>query len=248
MNEHKITKRFLLILIVSLISFNGIAQDDTTKDKMEYPDHTLHPAAPPPEEIFYRGSLQLGGGLVYAITNTALRRTLGGVYFAHASGDYVIAQHIYGGLELENAQFGNTEYGANINTLMFFYNVGVKIGYYTFMKNDFLFCYSLSGGPSEIVFFNAPNPAPKGGFREKSFFLTPNLLAAYRVNNELRIGLEITYAFLGYRYDPTLTGVQQYLDPYDPKWANFPVTYFEWGFGLYYAFKEEAHRTISPEN
>ncbi len=238
MNGHKIKRRFLLILIVSLISFNGFSQEDTTKDKMEYPDHRLTPSEAPTEEIFYKGSLQMGGGIAYAVTNKALRVTLGGVYFAHVSGNFIFAQHLYGGLELESAQFGNTGYGVPNNTLMFIYNAGVKFGYYTYMQNDFLFCYSLSGGPSEIVYYNAPNPAPKGGFRERSFFLTPNMLASYRVNNELRIGLELTYSFMGYKFDPKLTGLDQLLNDYNPAWANNPISYFEWGFGLYWAFDE----------
>lgn len=205
---------------------------------MQYPDHSIQPAAPASEEIFYKGSVDLGGGIVYAITNKALRVSLGGVYFGHASGDYVFAQHLYGGLELESAQFGNTGYGVNYNTLMFLYNVGVKFGYYTFMQKDFLFCYSISGGPTQIAFYDAPNPAPKGGFKEYSFFLTPNMLASYRVNNELRIGLELSYSLMGYHFDPALTGLDQYINNYNPAWANFLTMYFEWGFGLYYAFDE----------
>jgi len=107
------------------------------------------------------------------------------------------------------------------------------------MQNDFLFCYSLSAGPSLIQYSNAYTAAPKGGFRQTSFFVTPNILAGYRVNNELRIGLELTYEFLDYRFDPALTGLDQ-KEPvgYSTSWASAPTMYIEWGFALYWAFDE----------
>ncbi len=218
-----------------LISFHCFSQQDTG---MRYPDHTLTPAAPATEEIFYKGSVQIGGGVVYALTNKALRQSLGGDYAGHVSGNFVVAQHIFVGGEAEWAQFGNTEIGASVNTIMIVYNAGIKVGYYTYMQNDFLFCYSLSAGPSLIHYNNAYTPAPKGGFNEKSFFLTPNVLAGYRVNNELRIGLEVTYEFLGYKFDPALTGLDQKIFGYNTSWANAPTMYIEWGFGLYWAFDE----------
>jgi len=235
----KIKKIAFLILIGILLSFHGFSQVDSSKNKMEYPDHTLVAAPPATEEIFYKGSLQAGGGIVYVLSNKALRMTLGGDYEGHFSGNYVLAPHIYGGLELENAQFGNTEYGANINTIMIIYNAGIKMGYYTYMQNDFLFCYSISGGPSLITFSKAPKPAPKGGFKTTSFFITPNFLASYRVNNELRIGLDFTYGFMGYRFDPAWIGLDQMEPPdYNTSWAKANVMYFEWGFGIYWAFAE----------
>ena len=231
----KINKVFFPVLIGILISFHCFSQQDTG---MRYPDHSLTPAPPATEETFYKGSLQAGGGVVYALSNKALRSSLGGDYEGHFSGNFVIAQHLYAGVETEWTQFGNTEYGANINTIMILYNAGVKVGYYTYMQNDFLFCYSLSAGPSLIQYSNAYTPAPKGGFRETSFFLTPNFLASYRVNNELRIGLEITYTFLSYQFNPVLTGLDQKINGYDPSWASGPTMYIEWGFGLYWAFDE----------
>jgi len=175
---------------------------------------------------------------MYVLFNKALRKSLGGDYEGHFSGNFVVAPHIYTGLEIEASQFGNTSFVAMASTLMFVFNAGAKIGYYTFMQKDFLFCYSLSAGPSLIRYSHAILPAPNGGFQVTSFFIAPNVLLSYRVNNELRIGIDVTYSFLGYHFDPTLTGLDQELNGYTPAWSHDPVMYVEWGFGLYWAFDE----------
>jgi hypothetical protein len=149
----------------------------------------------------------------------------------------VLIPHLFAGLELENTQLGSPSVIAAYNTSMFIYNAGLKVGYYTYMQNDFLFCYSISLGPSLIQYTDAPSPAPKGGFKQESFFATPNILAAYRVNNELRIGLELSYSFMGYRFDPAYTGISQFI-VYSPSNINAITSYVEWGFGVYYAFAE----------
>jgi hypothetical protein len=235
MSIFKIKKHLLLLCIGTLVSLHCFSQDDTKDDGKQYPQHDLTPAPAPFEEVLYKGSIQGGGGIVYPVTNKALRLTLNGVYNLHLCANYVFAQHILGGIELENTEFGSTADVVPYSTTMGVYNVGLKIGYYTFMQNDFLFCYSLSGGPSLIKYTNAPNPAPKGGFRATSFFITPSLLAAYRVNDQLRIGLELTYGFIGYRFDPNYTGLEQFIGPVE---SSTITTYFEWGFGLYWAFSE----------
>ncbi len=233
----KIKKHFLFLFIAGLFSVHCFAQDDKGDEK-QYPQHDLTAAPPATEEIFYRGSIQIGGGIMYAITNKALRSSLGGEYSGHCSGNFVIAPHIYTGLELEWAQFGNTSFVANASTIMSVFNAGVKIGYYTFMQKDFLFCYSLSGGPSLVKYSHAILPSPKGGFQVTSFFVAPNMFIGYRVNNELRIGLDLTFNFMGYHFDPTLTGLDQTLPGYTDAWSHDPTMYFQWGFGLYWAFAE----------
>jgi len=70
------------------------------------------------------------------------------------------------------------------------------------------------------------------------------MLASYRVNNELRIGLELSYIFMSYKFDPAYTGINQYI-VYDPaKDANAITTYFEWGFGVYWAFAEGKNKVF----
>ncbi|HTB31625.1 MAG TPA: hypothetical protein VK808_06345 [Bacteroidia bacterium] len=238
MSSIKIKKKFLLILIGVLVSFHCFSQLDTDANKMEYPDHSLIAAPPPPEEIFYKGSLQAGGGIAFPVFNKALRESLNGVYNLHLSGNYVVAQHIYLGLELEDTQLGNTASNASFSTEMFIYNVGLKFGYYTYMQNDFLICYSLSAGPSESLYSNVPAPSPKGGFKQMSYFMTPNMLIAYRVNNELRIGLDVSIIFMTLRFNTDYLGISQLLPDYSPSDAEGITVCAQIGFGLYWAFDE----------
>ncbi len=234
MGKLKFRTHFLLLLIGTFVSFNCFAQDEKADEK-QYPQHDLTPAPPANEEILYKGSLELGGGIVYPITNKALRTTFNGIYSGHFSANYIFAPHILGGVELENTQFGSNGLEAPYSTSMLIFNAGLKIGYYTFMQNDFLFVYSISGGPSLITYNKTPNAAPKGGFKQNSFFITPNWLASYRVNNELRIGLDITVGVMGLKFDPAFTGLDKYIGPIE---TNTITTFWEWGFGLYWAFSE----------
>jgi hypothetical protein len=233
----KIKKHFFLLLVGTLISLHCSCQEDSTGNIIMR-DHALMPTPAPTEEIFYKGSVEAGAGEIIPITNKALRTSFSGVYDLHLSGNYVIAPHIFAGLELEDAQLGNAFVNAVYNTQMTLYDVGVKIGYYTYMQNDFLFCYSLSAGPSLIIYSDAVIPAPRGGFREQSFFARPEMLAGYRVNDELRVGIDISILLLGYHFNPATTGISEDIN-YDPsKDINGLTTCVGLGFGIYWAFDE----------
>lgn len=233
----KLEKQYLLLFLGAVISINCFSQEDSTGNII-MKDHTLMPTPAPPEEIFYKGSVEGGGGAIIPLTNKALRLSLSGVYDIHFSGNYVLAPHIYTGLELEDVQLGNAFVDEPYNTLMTMYNAGVKVGYYTYMQNDFLFSYSLGAGPSLILYSDAPNPAPKGGFREQSFFARGDMLIGYRVNDELRVGVDISFLLLGYRFDPATTGINQYII-YNPATDTRGLTTsVGLGFGLYWAFAE----------
>jgi hypothetical protein len=233
----KIKKHLLLLLIGILAPFYCFSQDDSGSYK---PGHNpdLVPLPPPGSEIFYRGSVQGGGGLVIPFSNKALRLSLVGQYYLHFSANYVLVPHIYAGIEIENSELIPSAI-APYNTQMFIYNAGLKFGYYTFMQHDFLFSYSLSLGPTLVVYLqNHPTPSPKGGYKQQTYFATPSMLASYRVNDELRVGIEFSYIILSYRYNPAYTGISQLIPDYNPSYANAPMSYFELGFGIYYAFAE----------
>jgi len=234
----KMKKQILVLVIGTLVSLHCFSQEDTNKTEAPYPDHTLISPPPPPEEIFYKWSLQGGGGIIYPVTNKALGVSLSGQYYLHFSGNYILIPHLFTGLEFEGTEFGSTSSIAAYNTLMFVYNAGIKVGYYTFMQKDLLFVYSLSFGPSMIKYVGAPTPTPSA--YQTSIFMTPNVLASFRVNDELRIGIELSYMFNSYRFDPAYTGIAQFVNgQYDPvKDITGITTYFEWGFGVYWAFAE----------
>jgi hypothetical protein len=124
---------------------------------------------------------------------------------------------------------------------MYIYGIGVKGGYYTYMQKDVLFCYSVSMGPALIKYYYTPDSPPKGGFVQKTFFITPNILAALRVNDELRIGLEISYVVMAYHFDPAYTGINQYVVYNPAKDINALTSCAEFGFGVYWAFDEPKH-------
>lgn len=240
----KTKMRLSLLVAAMLVSFSCFSQSDSSGSSEQsseqiMKDHILIAEPPSPEEDFYKGSIEGGAGTIVPITNRALRLSLGGVYSLHISGNFVIVPHIFAGLELEDDELGSSS-DLGYNTSMFIYNAGVKIGYYTYMQQDFLFCYSLSFGPSLLAYTNAAIPAPKGGFRAQTFFITPNVFIGYRINDELRVGADFSILCMGYQFNPSTIGIQDLLPAsYNPaKDNNAITTCFEGGFGLYWAFDE----------
>lgn len=215
-------------------SFLCFSQTDSSGSSGNLLPKMLMPEPAPPVEIFYQGSVEGGGGAIIPLTNKALRISLGGVYEVHFSGEYVLAPHLFVGIEAEDIQLGNTAQDAPYNTLMTMYNIGVKAGYYTYMQNDFFFCYSLSAGPSLITYSSAPSSAAQ----QKSFFITPGMFAGYRINDELRVGVDIFCVILGYRFDPAYSGIAQYIIYNPAKDINGLTSCAGLGFGLYWAFRE----------
>ena len=235
MKGFKINRQFFLFFVGILLSFHCFAQDSLGFGGGGAPT-VLMPEPAPLEEIFYKGSAEGGGGAIVPITNRALRLSLGGVYDTHLSGEYVMAPHLFVGLELEDVQLGNTAQDEPYNTLMTMYNAGIKFGYYSYMQDDIFFCYSLGAGPSMIIYSEALIPAP----RQISVFIRPDLLAAYRINDELRVGVDISLMLLASRFDPAYVGVAQYLPgSYNPAKDNNGITScVGLGFGFYWAFLE----------
>ena len=228
----------LFFLCCLAFSTSVFAQDDKdNKEENEAPEQ-LAPIPPPANEIFYQGSLYGGGGIIYPVTNHALGMSLQGVYYLHVSPQYVVAPHLFVGLELENNQLGITGTISAYNVNMFTYAAGAKIGYYSYMQRDFFLSAFVSGGMSYIKFSNVPIAAPKGGFYKEAPFFTPGFFVGYRVNDELRIGLELSYIFNLYQFDPNFIGLENYRQ-YSASDIKGITTCFAWGFGVYCAFFEK---------
>src|SRR5580692_5115867 len=105
MTGYKINTCFLLLCIGMLVSFHSFSQD--TGSYIPQPNKDLVALPPPSSEIFYRGSMEGGGGVVFPVTNKALRISFVGEYYAHLSANYIFIHHIFGGLEFENTEFGS---------------------------------------------------------------------------------------------------------------------------------------------
>lgn len=237
MRETGIKWRFVLVCVIGIFfSLRCFSQDDNgTPPQVD--NSNLAPSPPPAAEYFYRGSLEGGGGIAIPFSNKALRISLSGQYYLHLSANYIVAHHIFAGLEFENTELGSTSSIAAFNTLMFIYNAGVKAGYYTYMQHDFLFCYSLCLGPSLITYTQSTPALPKNVSGQSSYFVAPNIMVGYRLNDELRIGLEASYILLPYRFDPGDLGLSQLVN-YSSRDTSAPTSYFEIGFGFYWAFAE----------
>jgi hypothetical protein len=234
MKGFKINRQFFPFFIGILVSFHCFSQDDSSGSTNQLPVNVMMPEPAPMEEIFYKGSVEAGGGAIIPITDKALRISLGGVYDTHCSGEYVLAPHLFAGLELEDVQLGNTAQDAPYNTIMTIYNAGIKFGYYTYMQSDFFVCYSLSAGPSVIVYSDALIAAP----RQISFFIRPNMLACYRINDELRVGIDISVMLIGSKFDPAYSGIAQYIIYNPSKDINTMTSCVGLGFCFYWAFHE----------
>lgn len=181
-------------------------------------------------------SVEASGELIYPIGNFALRNNFGGVYSVHLSCQHSIAKGLYGGFEFQNHQLSEvtpvTFRVAIATTNQFFYNAGLKVSYYSSEQNDWFFTASVVGGESWMVFNSVKGiPEPKGGFNKQAIFFSPRICESLRVNDELRIGLEVSYYYVGYAFDPNYVGITQ---TYSSSQTSGATMFWGWGFSINY--------------
>ena len=190
-----------------------------------------------PVKVYFPISLEAGGDLWYPITSFALKNNFGGVYFAHAAIQHQIYKGLYAGLELQNGQISEvtpqTYRIAIATTNLFAYNAGLKVSYYSDESGDWFFSASITAGGSWLAYNKLPanGPMTEAQLSKKVFFLNPCIRESLKVNDELRIGLEIMYSYYPYNFSPYNVGITQ---TYSDSQLSGPMTYLAWGFNLTY--------------
>jgi len=107
----------------------------------------------------------------------------------------------------------------------------LKLAYYSAQNKDWFFSGSIAAGPSILFFTNVPDPVPPQGESKHAIFVCPRICESLRVNDELRIGLEMSYTYESYAFDPTYVNLQQTYPSSQTKGAS---TFLGWGFNLIY--------------
>lgn len=183
----------------------------------------------------YPYSVEGGGELTYPLSNFAYKDNFGGVYSLHASFQRQLVGGLYVGLEIQDNQTSEvtpiTFRVAVATTNIFFYNAGLKISYYSSQAGNWLFCGSVTAGESFVEFTKVPVAPPPGGYGKQAFFFTPRICESYRVNEELFIGLEVSYSMYGYVFDPNYVGVTK---SYSGNQVGGNTSFLNWGFGIHY--------------
>ena len=141
---------------------------------------------------------------------------------------------MYGGFELQNSEISEVTpvtYRIAVSTTnMFFYNAGLKLAYYGSELNTWFFSGSLVVGKSLMLFNHVSGiPTPSGGFKKEATFFCPRVSESLKVNDELRIGLEITFTYVAYKFDPLYINLTTQTYP-----PGGPCTFLGWGFNLNY--------------
>lgn len=181
-------------------------------------------------------SLEAAGELWYPAANYALKDNFGGVYSWHASVQCDLFKNLYGGLEFQNNEISqSTPVTFRIATATaneFFYNLGAKVSYYSSQSADWFFSASVVAGESWMLINKVQGiPEPPGGFKSQAFFLSPRISESLRVNDQLRIGLELTYNYYNYTFDPTSLGITK---QYSGSQTSGNTTLIGWGFNITY--------------
>ncbi|HSY77502.1 MAG TPA: hypothetical protein VK890_11630 [Bacteroidia bacterium] len=196
---------------------------------------------PPVKDDFYKYSIQAGTEITYATSNHALVLDFpNGVYAANVAVNASITKRLYVGAEFYDDQFAVsvTRYSA-INPRLFLYMGGLRVGYRSATGNDFLFNASVTAGPAYINFTDVTLVTPpKGGFSQKSQFGQLMITENYRCVEQLWIGLDISFTYMPYQYNPGYIGMNT-LYPFVPSDYQGPTTFIGWGFQLFYVFSKK---------
>jgi len=189
-------------------------------------------------DVFYKYNVQGGAEITYPITNTAMVKTFVGIYSVNASFDFSILKRLYVGPEVFDNEFAiaaNPRY-FSLNPRMFDYMGGLRIGYHSSndKSNDFMFNASFTGGMSHIVFTNYLIPAAP---QDKPFG-TMFIMESYRFTDQCWIGLDISYTYLNYAFDPNYIGIENSGFTYYPSDSKGNVSFIGWGFQVLYSFSK----------
>ncbi len=189
---------------------------------------------------YYPYIIEGGGELIYPLGNYALDSNFGGVFFAHLSVQTKVYKRLNAGLEFQINQISEVSSQpfpiATATPHIYFYNPGLKISYNSSEINLWYFSGSLVAGPSILYFTNIPGL--NHGVESKSYFVSTRISEALKVNDELRVGLEISLLLEGYAFHPidVNLGVN---DP--PSETSASSLFFGWGFNVTYFLGKAKH-------
>jgi hypothetical protein len=235
-NFTKNIKKGILLFAAIGVAFVACAQDNDDNE----PDTRTPTQKESTIQAYYPFSLEAGGELCFPIENFALVDNFNGVYSWHVSGQFMLFKHFEGGFEFQNLQLATaaSEQARTvyiISTNEFFYNLGVKLSYYSSESSQWFFNPSFVVGQSWIVFDNVlPCPRPPGGYKQQAFFLTPRVSEGIRVDDALRIGASVDYTFVNYAFSPTYVGITS--KQYNSQQTIKPSQFLSWGFYATYFF------------
>ncbi len=224
-NMRKLCTLFLIMIAIPMFSF---AQKDEGQQMI--------PTSSGGSDKFFKYSVQAGTDITYALTDPAFVRDFtNGIYAFNAAIDASITKRVYIGAEGYDNEFGNAfpRY-SYVSPRMFLYMGGVRLGYHSSTKNDFLFNATFTGGEGIVQFTGAPVDPP----RAKSIFGSLRIMEAYRLDEQVWIGLHISYTYLPYTYNPYDIGIGQSF-PYIPSDYHGPLTYIGWGLQIFYTFGKQ---------
>jgi hypothetical protein len=219
-------KSFLLCLGI-IASLHAMGQDN---DQMPSTNTTTHTNS----DTYYKYSLQGGVEVPYPMGDNAFFKSLVGIYMFHVAQQFSINKHLYGGVEFQDAEFSISINPVNytITPNMFTYLGGLDFGYHTTMAKDFMTSITLFAGEAVINYTSAPIHIKAS----EPTFETISLMEGYTVDEDLRIGFEVTFTSINYTFDPYAIGINNAGISFEPSDIKSPMTYFSWGLGIYWGF------------
>ena len=219
-------KTYLLCLGI-FASFSVFAQDN---DQMPATTTITHTAV----DTYYKYSLQAGVDVPYPMADNALVKSLVGIYMFHVAQQFSINKHLYAGVEFQDAEFSISINPVNytVTPNMFMYQGGAVFGYHTTMAKDFMTSITLFAGEAIINYTSAPIHIKAS----EPTFETLSLSEGYVVDDDLRIGFEVSFTSINYTFDPYAIGINNAGISFEPSDVKSPTMYFSWGLGIYWGF------------
>lgn len=213
-----------LVCLGIIVSSHAIGQDD---DQMPASNHNG-------TDTYYKYSIQGGVGIPYPVTDNALVKSLVGIYMFHVAQQFSITKRLFAGVEFQDAEFaiGTNALYNSINPDLFMYHGGIDVGYHSSMARDFMSSVRLTIGEAIVNYTSAPIHVSAA----EPTFMNLNLFEGYTVNEDLRIGIEASFTYVGYTFDPYAIGIGHAGFTFIPSDIKNPTIYLSWGLGLYWVF------------
>lgn len=223
-------------LCLLLLPFLGLSQDNGNGGTGN------ESSGAPANEVFYKYGLQGGVQVDFPVGDPGMVKTFNGIYAVNLSYDVSILKRLFIGID---THFDQLAVSANplylsVNPKMFNNIGGLRVGYHSAYSkdNDFLFQATFTAGYDYIFYSSVPSFAPPQphGYNGKGSTGILAITEYYRVNEQFWVGLDLSYTYISYQFNPDYLGLQNAGITFVPSDSQGPTMYMAFGFQALFSF------------
>jgi hypothetical protein len=193
--------------------------------------------------VFYARAM---GMVPHPVSNKAFRRSFTGIYDAHAGFNAELIKGFTLGVDYNNQLWKTPDNKIpGLNSYAQFNEAGLRAGYQMMGNATTMYYVGFTGGRAFIKYsglsyqtqnFNAPLPPPKTNY--SGTYLEPELGVLFFTEGNFAIGLNVSWAFYDYVFDPYAIYLNQH-KAYDDSDLKGQLQQFNFGFSMTFGFKKK---------